>query len=118
MERSNLQDFRLGQTAFKSRTKFSPIEKKIGHHVGVWMYYSTDGLYDPTNLADIPAWKKAGYGYPAATAFMFARALVGGGTVGYILDYDDKRKGGMWEWRFHDPLGDRKYDYRYRSPRS
>lgn len=79
-----------------------PWESKAEFHLGVMAYYGKFGLLDPTNVADIPMWKKAGFSTKAALGLMSARAILGGAILGWILDPHDKRPGGLWEetgWR-------------------
>ena len=50
------------------------------------MYYGTVGILDPSNIADVPVWKRKGFSTRAAIGLMLTRATIVAGIVGFVAD--------------------------------
>ena len=57
-------------------TNGAPPPDEVSPHVNAFLVYSTAGLLDPSNIADVPAWKAAGYSTKSGFALAAARGFL------------------------------------------
>jgi len=77
--------------------------------VNAAIYYGTFGLYDVSNVADVPFWKSKGFTTKSAISFMLMRAFVPAAIIGWWIDPADKREGGLAESDWYQTVTDPGY---------
>jgi hypothetical protein len=74
--------------------------------VNAAIFYGSLGLYDPTNIADVPFWKARGWSTPKAFGLTLLRATLPAMLLGWWIDPLDKREGGLAETDWYEDVTD------------